>query len=615
VTDPNDEFRYWAFISYSHADAKWGDRLHAALETYRLPSRLVRKAQPPGSVPRRIFPVFRDREELASSASLGENIENALRVSRSLIVICSPRAAASRWVNEEIKLYKSMGREDRVFCLIVDGEPNARADSGLLECFPAALREPAEPIAADAREGKDGKRNAVLKLIAGIVGVPYDELRQRDRQRQMRQRLRTAALALIVVASVVLTYLGIADSGLNIPGSESIRDRIDRHELSVFRHVHSQEEIRRKAAEMRAELVKIFRGRFNNGWISATPPEMGLTTEVWSHAQSTCAILRMPDQLDIQRQFAPGLETPFPPQPEKDEHGRTLPWARGHNALNDPPALDYEKSLPGLWMVSALAAGVRRPGLLSEKERTLALERMAAVQQFLQRYHPTEDGGWNMLASQKDPARHHLYSTAMALLALLEVHAADAPWDGSKERRDQLIRQTAGWLVDHFDPTGNPPGWRGINEDTLDIYAGLTIQIFDELLETQKALPDFKLPAQIADEIPRQLIEFARRDLTFPVNGGEFTVFCTDADGHDLVGKRLIKYLWYPWVIDCANTWLEQAEKEGRPKEQRVQVRRALGHMVVDLGDDALKRARQQNYSFFAAEDLYGLTGIAPPGK
>jgi hypothetical protein len=591
------------------------DRLHAALETYRVPSRLVRKAQPPGSVPRRVFPVFRDREELASSASLGENIENALRASRALIVICSPRAAASRWVNEEIKLFKSMGREGRVFCLIVDGEPNSPAGSEANECFPAALREPAEPIAADAREGKDGKRNAVLKLIAGIVGVPYDELRQRDRQRQMRQRLRSAALAFAVVAAVAFTYLGIADAGLNVPGGELIRARIDRYELSALRHVHSEEEIRRKAADMRAELVKVFRDRFNNGWISATPASMGVTTEVWSHAQSTCAVLRVPDQLEVQRLFVPCLQTPFAAQPEKDEHGRTLPWLKGHHTLNDPPGLDYEKSLPSLWMVSALAAGLRKPNLLSEQERQLALERLAFVQEFLKRYHPTEDGGWNMLASQKDPTRHHLYSSAMALLTLLEVHAADAPWEGSKERRDQLIRQTAGWLVTHFDPTGNPPGWRGIDEDTLDIYTGLTLQIFDELLQTQKALPDFNLPAEIADEIPRQLIEFARRDLTFPVNGGEFTVFCTDAEGHDLVGKRLIKYLWYPWVIDCAVNWLEQAEKDGRPKEQRVRVRRALGHMVVDLGDEALKRARQQNYSFFAAEDLYGLTNIKPVGK
>src|SRR5204863_8805461 len=176
-----EAFRYWAFISYSHADARWGDWLHRSLETYRVPSRLIRNAKPLGSIPKRIFPVFRDREELASSSSLGENIQNALRLSRALIVICSPRAAVSRWVNEEIKLYKSMGREARVFCLIVDGEPNAPANSGHLECFPKAVLvrlddrgdlsdEPAEPIAADAREGKDGKRNALLKLIAGIIG-------------------------------------------------------------------------------------------------------------------------------------------------------------------------------------------------------------------------------------------------------------------------------------------------------------------------------------------------------------------------------------------------------------------------------------------------------------
>src|SRR3977135_3903903 len=153
------EFRYWAFISSGHGDARWGDWLHAALETCRIPARLVRNATPEGAVPKRVFPVFRDREELASSASLGENIENALRLSRALVVICSPRAAASRWVNEEIKLYKSMGHEGRVFCVIVDGEPNAPADSGLLECFPKAALvrlnqkgelsdEPAEPIAA-----------------------------------------------------------------------------------------------------------------------------------------------------------------------------------------------------------------------------------------------------------------------------------------------------------------------------------------------------------------------------------------------------------------------------------------------------------------------------------
>ena len=183
------EYKYWAFISYSHSDEVWAQWLHKELETYRVPRRLVGRRNAFGTVPRRVFPVFRDREELPGAFDLGSNLTDALRLSRNLIVICSPRSAASHWVNEEIKLYKSMGREDRVLCLMVEGEPNAsdKPESGMLECFPPALRfrvgadgqltdTRTEPIAADARAGKDGRTNSKLKLLAGVLGVGYDEL-------------------------------------------------------------------------------------------------------------------------------------------------------------------------------------------------------------------------------------------------------------------------------------------------------------------------------------------------------------------------------------------------------------------------------------------------------
>jgi hypothetical protein len=606
----DDGFKYWAFISYSHADAKWGDWLHAALETYRVPSRLVRNATPEGSVPRRIFPVFRDREELASSASLGENIENALRLSRALVVICSPRAAASRWVNEEIKLYKSMGREDRVFCLIVDGEPNATAESGLLECFPATLREPAEPIAADARENKDGKGNALLKLIAGIVGVPYDELRQRERQRQVRQRIKFAAILAGAIAAIVLAYLAVADVGVNLPGGEAIRTNVDRHELSLFRRVHSDNAIHAFAARLRGELVNVFRQRLNDGWISAAPLNVNRTSEIWAHSQALFAIFQMPDNPEAQREFLPALEIPFAPALEDNEPHRRYHWI-------DLDGVEYDKSTPVLWIAAAQGTALGKPGLLEGPQREAVQRHYQYVQEILKDYHPTESGGWNMLPFQKDPNKHHLYSTTLALLTLLQAKKANLPWDGSGERRDQLIRQTAQWLVEHFDSKGDPgssPGWRGIGEDTLEIYDGLTIQIFAELLETQQSFPDFNIPAVIMDEIPRQLGLFARRDLSFPVNGGEFLAQYTRFDGQEGVGRRLIKYLWYPWVIDCSMRWLQFAEKNQLPKEQRVQVKRAVGHLVVDLGDEALKRA-QRDYTFFAAEDLYGLAGIKPPGR
>jgi len=65
-----DSFKYRAFISYSHKDEAWATWLHRAIERYRVPRRLVGRTSRDGSVPRRLFPIFRDREELPTSADL-----------------------------------------------------------------------------------------------------------------------------------------------------------------------------------------------------------------------------------------------------------------------------------------------------------------------------------------------------------------------------------------------------------------------------------------------------------------------------------------------------------------------------------------------------------------
>jgi hypothetical protein len=126
-------------------------------ELGRHPHCAWRRSQTPGTI-------FRDREELASPTDLGTVINEALQQSACQIVICSPQSAKSRWVNEEIIAFKRLGREDRIFCLIVAGEPNATDQPGAAEeeCFAPALRfrlgadgqlsgARTEPIAADAR--------------------------------------------------------------------------------------------------------------------------------------------------------------------------------------------------------------------------------------------------------------------------------------------------------------------------------------------------------------------------------------------------------------------------------------------------------------------------------
>ena len=213
--------KYWAFISYSHRDAKWATWLHRALESYRPPQKLVGAPCARGVVPKRLAPVFRDRDELASAIDLGTVINEALAKSACQIVICSPYAARSRWVNEEILAFKRLGREDRILCLIVDGEPNASDIPGRAaeECFPPALRFRlgadgnlgalrTEPVAADARAGKDGRHSAKLKLIAGLLGVDYDALRRREQQRRNRRlfAVACAAMAGMLLTSVLAAY-------------------------------------------------------------------------------------------------------------------------------------------------------------------------------------------------------------------------------------------------------------------------------------------------------------------------------------------------------------------------------------------------------------------------
>ncbi len=209
-----ENFRYWAFISYSHRDEAWAAWLQRAIERFRVPRALVGRATDLGPMPRRLSPVFRDREELPAAGSLSETISTALEQSRSMIVLCSPHSAASRYVEEEVRTFRSYGREDRIFCLVVDGEPGAslRSDAGEPEAFPKTLLyeasadgfttgRRAEPLAADVRPGKDGRDNARLKLLAGILGIGFDQLKQRERRRRFAQRVQVAVLGLVVLGA------------------------------------------------------------------------------------------------------------------------------------------------------------------------------------------------------------------------------------------------------------------------------------------------------------------------------------------------------------------------------------------------------------------------------
>ena len=235
-SDASGEYRYLSFISYSHSNEDWGKWIHKSLESFRIPSSLPGSSNFYGVVPKKVFPIFRDRDELSASAELSDSIQQALEDTRFLLVICSRESAKSHWVNQEIKLFKSFAGSKRVLCLIVDGEPHARDPEE--ECFPEAIKYevtrdgeltnvPCEPMAADARSQGDGKFNAKLKILATLLGVRYDNLRQREKIRLRRKRILNSTLAVLAFVIVASGFLLYRQQSINERNQQIVNNLVD----------------------------------------------------------------------------------------------------------------------------------------------------------------------------------------------------------------------------------------------------------------------------------------------------------------------------------------------------------------------------------------------------
>ena len=224
ATGKAPEYRYAAFISYRHVepDRKWAQWLHTALETYRVPRKLVKEK---GIAPR-VGRVFRDEEELPASADLTSSIESALQQSRFLIVVCSRHTPKSEWVNKEVVRFRELGRDERVLALLIDGEPHEAFPRSLCEIRRTVIDadgqnieqiEDIEPLAADVRSlphrresQRYLRRMGKLRILACFLGCSFDDLRQRDHERYVRWLKVLGALAFAILLTIgALTTVAI----------------------------------------------------------------------------------------------------------------------------------------------------------------------------------------------------------------------------------------------------------------------------------------------------------------------------------------------------------------------------------------------------------------------
>ena len=187
------------------------------MKAFRIDKDLVGRETATGAIPPSLRPIFRDRDDFTAGHTLTEQTQAALDASAALIVICSPSAAKSHYVNEEIRSFKSLHPNRPVIPLIVEGKP----DDPERECFPPALKfkvdakgritkKRIEMLAADAREEGDGKDLALAKVIAGLLGLTSDDVfRRAERERRAATRRRHRVQTLFAVLALLLVAGGI----------------------------------------------------------------------------------------------------------------------------------------------------------------------------------------------------------------------------------------------------------------------------------------------------------------------------------------------------------------------------------------------------------------------
>lgn len=204
----SDNFKYFAFISYSSHDIEWGKRLQKRLEHYRLPATLCSEHNLPRNP---IKPVFFAPTDI-QPGGLTEELQERLRSSRHLIVICSPHSAKSEWVGKEIEFFYSLGRTENIHFFIVDGKPHSGNPE--TECFNPIIKKLGLPEILGAninekiyRQPWLNRERACVQLISKLLGVEFDTIWQRHKRQLVTKIAAYTTATMLLLVSLFGVWL------------------------------------------------------------------------------------------------------------------------------------------------------------------------------------------------------------------------------------------------------------------------------------------------------------------------------------------------------------------------------------------------------------------------
>jgi WD40 repeat protein len=208
--------RYDAFISYSHAaDGRLAPAIQRGLQSLAKPW-----------YRRRALRVFRDETSLSATPELWTTIMQALEGSRFFLLLGSPEAARSHWVNKEVEWWREHRSRESVLVLLTEGtlewnDEGADFDWERTDALPPAFRDffGAEPLWVDLRWAQDAQhvslrdprfRERIAELAAPLRDQPKDDLIGEDvREHRRALRLARGAAAMLAVLTAAASVAAL----------------------------------------------------------------------------------------------------------------------------------------------------------------------------------------------------------------------------------------------------------------------------------------------------------------------------------------------------------------------------------------------------------------------
>jgi WD domain, G-beta repeat len=295
---------YNAFISYSHAldgalDGALAPTLQTGLERFAKPWYRPRALR-----------VFRDTTNLAANPGLWTSIEEALAASAWLVLMASPEAARSQWVNREVEWWLAHKPPQRLLVVLTDGEfawaDDTGSGAGARAALPPALRGAfvEEPRWVDLRwlrnvdqvdQSNPRLRDCVADVAAAVRGIPKDELvGEHIRQHRRTMRLARGAvttLAVLLIAALVAAVIAFQQRAT----AQSERD------TAIFNQITAQaDRLRSTDISLAAQLdLTAYRMRPKNSDLYTALVTLGnaaLSTPLAGHTDRVNAVAFSPDR-------------------------------------------------------------------------------------------------------------------------------------------------------------------------------------------------------------------------------------------------------------------------------------------------------------------------------